>query len=68
MPPNPLESFLLLKLPKINCAEKNTLKEVTKFGAPSIPENFSECAYAPDMKHFQRAYLGLFPGLIVVFV
>ena len=31
--PNPLESFLVRKLLKINSAEKNALEKVTKIGA-----------------------------------
>ena len=35
---------------------------MTKIGAP-FPEKNSE--YAPDIKHFQKAYLHPFPGLNV---
>ena len=55
MSPDLPESFLLLKLLKINLAEKKTtLEKVTKFDAPS-PKTNSE--YASDMKHYQKAYL-----------
>ena len=40
------------------------LEKVTKFGAPSLTKNFSECA--PDMKQFQMAHLLPFPGLNVL--
>ena len=62
MPPDPLESFLVLKLLKINSAGKNTLEKVTKIGAPSLKKNF---VYASDIKHFQKAYLRPFAGLNV---
>ena len=40
MPPDPLESFLLLKLLKLNSAGKKTmLEKVTKFDTPSL-KNF----------------------------
>ena len=39
------------------------LKKVTKFGVPP-PEKNSK--YAPDLKHFQWAYLRPFPGLNVL--
>ena len=60
-PRTPLQSFLALKLLKINSAEKIRLKKVTKVDASSL--KFSE--YAPDTKHFQKAYLRPFPSLNV---
>ena len=63
MPPDPLESFLILKLLKINSAgKKKTLEKVTKIDAPSLKKNF---VYASDIKHFQKAYLRPFAGLNV---
>ena len=63
MPPDPLESFLLLKLLELNSAEKKTmLEKVTKFDTFFL-EKLSK--YAPDMKHFKKAYLRPFPGLNV---
>ena len=62
MPPDPLlEPFLFLNLLQINSAGKNTHEKISKFIA-LVPENFSE--YAPDMKHYQRAYLRPFLGLL----
>ena len=63
MPPDPLESFKLL----LNCLnstllEKTLLEKVTKFDTPSL-KKFSK--YAPDMKHFKKAYLRPFLGLNV---
>ena len=59
---DPLESFLVHKLLKINTAENTALEKLTKIGAPPS-ENFSE--YAPDMNHFQKAYSHSFSGLSV---
>ena len=36
MPPDPLESFLALKLLRIESAEKTTLEKVTTIGPPSL--------------------------------
>ena len=60
MSPDPLELFLVLELLKINFAEKTALEKVTKIGAPSLKK-----ILAPDIKHFQKAYLRPFPGLNV---
>ena len=65
MLPDPLELSLFLNLLQINSNGKNTLEKMSKFGVQA-PEKNSECA--PDMKHFQRAYLRPFPGLNVMYV
>ena len=57
-PRTPLESFLTLKLLKNNSSGKNTLKKSDEYWCP-LPE------YAPDMKHFQKAYLRPFASLNV---
>ena len=59
-----LEPFLFLNLLQINSAGKNrpTLETMSKFNA-LVPEKMFE--YAPDMKHFRRAYLRLFLDLNV---
>ena len=62
MSPDPLESCLVLKLLKINSAEKNYASKSDENWC-SLPEKNSE--YAPDMKHFQKTYLRQFPCLNV---
>ena len=52
--------FLSVNLLQINSAGKDTLEKMSKFNALA-PENIS--GYAPDMKHFYRAYVGPFLSL-----
>ena len=54
-PPDPLEPFLFLDLLQSNSAWK-----ISKCGVFPPPK---DSQYAPDVKHFQRAYLRPFPGL-----
>ena len=61
-PRTPLESFLAIKLLKINSAGTNTLEKSDENWC-LLPKQISE--YAPDMKHFQKAYLRPFPSLNV---
>ena len=61
-PRTPLESFLALKLLKINSAGKNTPEKSDENWCP-LPQKISE--YAPGMNHFQKAYLRPFPSLNV---
>ena len=58
MPPDPLKSFLLLKLLEITLPGKNCAWKSDEIWCP-LPEKNSE--YAPDMKHFERTYLRPFP-------
>ena len=58
----PLSRFWCLSCLKLTLPKKITLEKVTKISVPSLKKN-SE--YDPDMKHFQKAYLRLFPGLNV---
>ena len=58
-----LELFLLLKLLKINSAEKKKHAGKSDKNWSPFPEKHSE--YAPGMKHFQKSYLRLFSGLNV---
>ena len=53
IPPDPLESFLALKMLKNNSSGKNTLEKSDE-NRCSFPQKVSE--YAPDMKHFQKTY------------
>ena len=48
---------------KVTLPEKNTLKKRQNQNLMSYPTKKSE--YAPDTKHFQRAYLPPFPGINV---
>ena len=59
MPPDPLESFLALKMLKNSSSGKNALEKSDENECP-FPQKISE--YAPDMKHFQKAYLRPFPS------
>ena len=61
-PLTPQESFLFLNLLQIYSAGKNALEKMSKFNA-LVPEKIS--GYAPDMKHFQRAYSRSFLGVNV---
>ena len=54
----PKSRFWDLSCLKLTLPEKTTLRKVTKIGAPSLKNS----EYAPDMKHFQKAYLRPFPG------
>ena len=49
MPPDPPESFLLLKLLKIKFVEKKLRMKCDENWCPLPEKNFE---YAPDMKHF----------------
>ena len=62
MSPDPLDSLCSSICLQLILPEKSTLEKMSKFGATSL-NKFLE--YSPDMKHFQRAYLRLFPGLNV---
>ena len=59
MPPDPLESFLVLKLLKINSAGKNTRVKKLRKLVPSAWKNFW---IRREIKHFQKAYLRPFYG------
>ena len=62
MSQDPLKSFCSSICFQLILPEKSTFEKMSNFGATSLKE-ISECS--PDMKHFQRAYLRLFPGLNV---
>ena len=63
MPSDPPRVVLALKLLQINSAGKNTLEKKTKIDAPSLKKFLN--TLRSDMKHFQKAYLHLFPSLNV---
>ena len=62
MSPDLLVSFCSSICFQLILPEKSTLEKMLKFGATSL-KKFLE--YSADMKHLQRAYLRLFPGLNV---
>ena len=61
-PRTPLESFCYLSCLELTLPGKTALEKSDEIWCP-LPEKKSQCA--PDMKHFQRAYLRPFPRLNV---